>query len=540
MGCSAGCARTAPHFSGILETRDKWLMVLKDTKRGETVLEARGITKRFPGVLANDQIDFEIKAGEIHAILGENGAGKTTLMNILFGLLQPDEGEMYIRGERVKFKSPLDAINMGIGMVHQHRKLVAAHSAIENIILGHPRAGNILNLKQAEQEVMDLSERYGFKVDLRAKVWQLSEGEKQAVEILKALYRGAEILILDEPNSALTPQETEKLLESIKVMAQHDLAIVPFITHKLPIVLAISQRVTVLRRGKVVSCMATAGTDEKSLAMQMVGREVIFRIERVSVERGKPILQVENLSALSDKGFMALKNVSFSIHEGEIFGVAGISGNGQQELVETLAGLRTIEEGKIVLDGKDITHASSLERWQRGLGYVPADRIHVGSIGDFSLVENTAMNYYFDNDYSRHGVVDYKNLTRLTKDVIAEYGVAAPGPETKAKNLSGGNLQKLILARVLSRKPRLVMANLPSQGLDVGATEFVQNKLMQAKKEKAGVLLISEDLDEILSLSDRVAAIYEGKFMGILTAEQAKKENVGAMMAGVPLKEHEL
>jgi ABC-type uncharacterized transport system ATPase subunit len=515
-------------------------MVFKGIKRGETVLEARGITKRFPGVLANDQINFEIKAGEIHAILGENGAGKTTLMNILFGLLQPDEGEIFIRGKKVKFKSPLDAINMGIGMVHQHRKLVAAHTAIENIILGHPQAGNILNLKQAEEELLELAERYGFKVDLKARVWQLSEGEKQAVEILKALYRGAEILILDEPNSALTPQETEKLLESIKAMANDELAIVPFITHKLPIVLAISHRVTVLRRGKVVACMETASTNEKSLAIQMVGREVIFRIERTVVERGKAILQVENLSALSDKGFLALKGVSFSIHEGEIFGIAGISGNGQQELVEVLAGLRNVEEGRILLDGKDITHASSLERWHLGLGYIPCDRVHVGSIGDFSLVENTAMNYYFDGNYSRGGIVDYKNLTKLTDELITEYGVAAPGPETKAKNLSGGNLQKLILARVLSRRPRLIIADLPTQGLDVGATEFIQNKLMQAKKDKAAILLISEDLDEILSLSDWVAAIYEGKFMGILPAVQAKKENVGPMMAGLPIKEHEI
>jgi simple sugar transport system ATP-binding protein len=515
-------------------------MVLKGMKRGETVLEARGITKRFPRVIANDQINFEIKAGEIHAILGENGAGKTTLMNILFGLLQPDEGEIYIRGERVKFKSPLDAINMGIGMVHQHRKLVAAHTAIENIILGHPQAGFILNLKKAEQDVLELSERYGFKIDLKAKVWQLSEGEKQAVEILKALYRGAEILILDEPNSALTPQETEKLLESIEAMARDELAIVPFITHKLPIVLAISHRVTVLRRGKVVTCMETASTNEKSLAMQMVGREVIFRIERTAVERGKPIIQVENLSAISDKGLLALKGVSFSIHEGEIFGIAGISGNGQQELVEVLAGLRNVEEGKVILDEKDITHASSLERWQMGLGYIPSDRIHVGSIGDFSLVENTAMNYFFDGNFSRRGVVDYKNLYKLTDELITEYGVAAPGPETKAKNLSGGNLQKLILARVLSRRPRLVIADLPSQGLDVGATEFVQNKLIQAKNDKAAILLISEDLDEILSLSDWVAAIYEGKFMGILQGDKAKKENVGPMMAGLPMKENEL
>lgn len=512
-------------------------MALAGLKRGETVLEARGITKRFPGVLANDQINFEIKAGEIHAILGENGAGKTTLMNILFGLLQPEEGDIYIRGEKVKFKSPGDAINMGIGMVHQHRKLVNAHTAIENIILGHPSAGLILQVNKAEEQVQELCDRYGFKVDLRAKVWQLSEGEKQAVEILKALYRGAEILILDEPNSALTPQETEKLLESIEAMARDDLAIVPFITHKLPIVLAISHRVTVLRRGKVIACMQTAQATEQSLAMQMVGREVIFRIERTVVERGKPILQVENLSALNDKGFQALNDVSFTICEGEIFGLAGISGNGQQELVGVLAGLHPAHRGKVILDGQDITHATSLERWQRGLGYIPADRIQVGSIPDFSLVENTAMNYYFDGHYSQHGIVDYKRLRKLTEGVISEYGVAAPGPDMKAKNLSGGNLQKLILARVLSRHPRLVIADLPCQGLDVGATEFVQNKLIEAKKAKAGVLLISEDLDEILSLSDWVAAIYEGKLMGILPAGQAKKENVGAMMAGLPLKD---
>ncbi len=513
-------------------------MVLAGIKRGETVLEARGITKKFPLVLANNQINFEIKAGEIHAILGENGAGKTTLMNILFGLLQPDEGEIYIRGEKVKFRSPLDAINMGIGMVHQHRKLVSAHSAIENIILGHPRAGKILNLKKAEQDVLELSDRYGFKIDLKAKVWQLSEGEKQAVEILKALYRGAEILILDEPNSALTPQETEKLLESVEAMARDELAIVPFITHKLPIVLAISHRVTVLRGGKVVDCIDTATTNEKSLAMQMMGREVIFRTERAEVEQGSPILQVENLSALSDKDFLALKGVSFSIHEGEILGIAGISGNGQQELVEALAGLRTAQGGKIILDGEDITHASTLERWQRGVGYVPSDRIHVGSIGDFSLVENTAMNYFYDDRFSRQGMVDYGSLRKLTEEVISEYNVAAPGPDAKAKNLSGGNLQKLILARVLSRRPRLIIADLPCQGLDVGATEFVQNKLVEAKKSKAGVLLISEDLDEILSLSDWVAAIYEGRFMGILPGKKATKENVGVMMAGLLMQEH--
>ncbi len=507
--------------------------LMEGIKRGETVLEARGITKRFPGVVANDHIDFEIKAGEIHAILGENGAGKTTLMNILFGLLRPDEGEIYIGGKRVRFRSPLDAIDLRIGMVHQHRKLVSAHTVIENIILGHPRAGRILNLKRAAEEVRELCEKYGFKIDLRAKVWQLSEGEKQAAEILKALYRGAEVLILDEPTSALTPPEAEKLLASIKAMARDELAIVPFITHKLPIVLAISDRVTVLRRGKVVACLETGRATEKSLAKEMVGREVIFRVERTKVEKGKLILQVENLSALSDKGFLALNGVSFSIREGEIFGIAGISGNGQHELAEVLAGLRKAEGGKVILEGKDITHSSSLERWQMGVGYIPSERIAVGSIGDFSLVENIAMNFYFDDNFSRRGILDYRKIRKITEEIISEYGVVAPSPDTKAKNLSGGNLQRLILARVLSRRPRLLIANLPNRGLDVGAIEFVRNKLMEAKKEKAGILLISEDLDEILSLSDWVAPIYEGKFMGIIPGEEAKRESVGAMMAGL-------
>lgn len=506
--------------------------LLEGIKRDETVLETRGISKRFPGVVANDKIDFEMKAGEIHAILGENGAGKSTLMNILFGLLQPDEGEIYVDRQRAHFRSPLDAINLGIGMVHQHRKLVSAHTVIENIILGHPRAGKILNLKRTGEEIKDLCERYGFKIDLRAKVWQLSEGEKQVVEILKALYRGARILILDEPTSALAPPETKKLLTSIEAMAGDDLAIVPFITHKLPIVLAISDRVTVLRRGKVTARLETKHATEKSLAKEMVGREVIFNIGRTKVEKGKPILEVENLSTLSDKGFLALQGVSFSVREGEIFGIAGVSGNGQHELAEVLAGLRRAEGGRVILGEKEITHSSSLERWQLGVGYIPSERVEVGSIGDFSLVENVTMNFYFDDKFSRQGIVDYRKIRKLTKELISEYGVATPGPDTKAKNLSGGNLQKLLLARVLSRRPRLVIANLPTQGLDVGAIEFVRSKLMAAKQEKAGILLISEDLDEVLSLSDWVAPIYEGEFLDIIPGEKAERESVGAMMAG--------
>jgi ABC-type uncharacterized transport system ATPase subunit len=508
-------------------------MLLRDVEPGQTVLEARGITKRFPGVLANDKIDFAIKAGEIHAILGENGAGKTTLMKILFGQYQPDEGEVFVAGQPVQFKSPIDAIEIGIGMVHQHRKLVLAHSVIENVMLGHPAATGVLDLKRIRRELDDLCDKYGFSVDLNARVWQLSEGEKQVVEILKALYRGAEVLIMDEPTSALTPLETEKLLTSIEAMAQDNLAIVPFITHKLPIVLRISDRVTVLRRGKVVSCIDTAEATERSLAHELVGREFIFTARHPRVEKGETILRIEGLSALGDKGNRALDKAAFSISEGEIFGVAGVSGNGQSELVEVLAGLRPAEEGVVFLDGQDISNCSSFERWQRGMGYIPADRQGVGSIGNFSLTENTAMNYYFDRAFYRRGAIDYGKLRRLTEEFIQEYSVAAPGPEVKAKNLSGGNLQKMILARVLSRNPRLIIADLPTQGLDIGATEFVRSKLVEAKKQKAGILLISEDLDEILAISDWVAPIYEGRIMGIVPIEEVRREQIGAMMAGI-------
>lgn len=511
--------------------------LLEGIERGDTVLEARGITKRFPGVLANDSIDFDIRAGEIHAILGENGAGKTTLMKILFGLLQPDEGEIYIGGRKVEFSSPLDAIDLGIGMVHQHRKLVSAHTVIENIILGHPKARGILNMKNTEEELEEVCERYGFNIDLRAKVWQLSEGEKQMVEILKALYRGAKLLILDEPSSALTPGETEKLLASIMAMARDELAIVPFITHKLPMVLAISDRVTVLRRGGVTARLDTRGVTEKTLARQMVGRDVIFRMERTKVEKGPPVLQVENVSALSDKGFLALKGVSFSICEGEIFGIAGVSGNGQRELAEVVAGLRDAEGGRVILGKEDITRASVLERWKMGMGCIPCERKEVGVIGDFSLVENIALNYYFDDQFCRHGILDYGKIRELTKKINSLYDVAAPSPDVKARTLSGGNLQKLILARVLSRRPRLLIANLPTQGLDVGATEFVRQKLMEAKKERAGILLVSEDLEEVLSLSDWVAPIYEGEFMGIIPGEKTERGLVGAMMAGFGLED---
>ncbi len=505
---------------------------MTEIKQGDIVLQARGITKRYPGLVANDHIDFEIRAGEIHAILGENGAGKTTLMSILFGLTHPDEGEIYVFGKKVNFRSPLDAIDLGIGMVHQARKLISAHTVLENILLGHPHAGAILDMKKTAEEVKQLCDAYGYKIDLNAKVWHLSEGEKQMVEILKALYRGAKILIMDEPTSALAPPETEKLLETIQLMTKNELAIVPFITHKLPIVLSVSQRVTVLRRGKIVARLNTAEATEQSLAMEMIGREVLFNLKRPDVKIGKPILQVENISVHDDKDYWAARNISFEVREGEIFGIAGVSGNGQQPLAEALAGLRKVSAGRVLFENKDITRLSSLERWKKGIGYIPSEQRAVGSIGDFSLVENLLMSYYYDDQFVKWGLIDAKKIRQLTQELIEEYNVATPNPDVKARNLSGGNLQKMILARVFSRKPRLIIANLPTQGLDVGAMEFVQNKLLEEKKAGAGILLISEDLDEIMALSDRIAPMYEGEFMDILPGGSAQRETVGALMAG--------
>ena len=499
----------------------------------EVVLEARGITKRFPGVLALDHVDLDVRAGEVHAVLGQNGAGKTTLMNILFGLLHPDEGDIYLRGQRVHFRSPHDALAVGIGMVHQTRKLVAAHTVLDNIILGHPRARGFLNLRSARREVEVLCQRYGFAVDLGAKVWQLSEGEKQWVEILKALYGGARILILDEPTSALTPPEVKTLLAALQALVQNQGVTVLLVTHKLPIVMAISHTITVLRSGRVAAHLRTADATEGTLVQHMIGQDVSFHTADLPVEKGRPVLQAEGLSAYSDKGLLALRGVSFSLREGEILGVAGVTGNGQEGLAQVLAGLRPAVSGRVLFDDRDVTRLSPLDRWRMGIGYVPAERYEVASIAAFSLVENTALNFHFDPAFSRRGLFDYPELEQLTRRILSTYNVKAPHPYAQAQHLSGGNLQKLILGRVLSRKPRLLIAHLPTQGLDVEAAAFVRGKLLEAKAEGAAVLLISEDLDEILSLSDRVAPMYEGRFVAILSREEADSETVGAMMAGL-------
>lgn len=505
-----------------------------DLSKGDKILEMRGITKRFSGgVVANDQVDFDIKAGEIHALLGENGAGKSTLMHILSGLIEPDEGEIYIGGEKVLIGSPQAAFKLGIGMVHQHRKLIPAHTVLENIMVGHPRTPIILNKRKAKKEIFELAQRFGFKIDLDAKVWQLDAGEAQIVEIVKALYLGARILILDEPTSALTPPDTEQLMHALKRMVKKGLAVVPFITHKLPIVLDISDRITILRNGKVVDHIETEAADEKWLARKMVGKECLFDLQRTEVDFGREILKVVNLSALNNKGFQSVKGISFSIREGEIFGIAGVAGNGQFELAEVLMGLRKPKKGVIFFQGKDISRTSIKKRWAMGIGYVPAERIEAGSVADFSLGDNMAINLYFNNNFCKWGILNFKKIYQCTEASIREFSIKTPNCQAKAKEMSGGNLQKLILARVISCKPRLLIVNLPTQGLDVGASEFVRNKLLELKREGVGILLISEDLDEILSISDKIAPIYEGEFMGILDRAEADKQKVGQMMAGM-------
>ncbi len=506
---------------------------MDSVERGQVVLEARGISKRFGEVVANDRIDLQLRAGEIHAVLGENGAGKTTLMRILFGELQPDEGEIFFHGQRVRFHSPRDAIRLGIGMVHQERKLIPAHTVVENIILGHPDTGTVLDLRQAERRIAALCERYGFRLPLQAKVWQLSEGEKQIVEILKALYHGARVLIMDEPTSVLSPPEVERLLQSLRTMASEDLAVIPFITHKLPVVLEHSDRVTILRRGRVVAELETKQATEQSLAAAMVGREVTLHVERIEVPIGEPVLTVDDLWARDDRGVLAVQGVSFEVRAGEILGIAGVAGNGQELLADALAGLRPVERGRIRLAGVDITRASVLQRWKLGLGYIPTERRDVGSIPDFSLVDNVLLNYYSEPTFSRRGVLAASEARALAGQLLREYSVVAAGPEAPARSLSGGNLQKVIVARVLSRRPRLLIAALPTHGLDVGAAEFIHRKLLEAKRAGTGIILISEDLDEVLMLSDRVAAIYEGQFTGIVPAAEASKELIGELMAGL-------
>ena len=491
----------------------------------------RGIVKRFPGVLANDQIDFSVEPGQIHALLGENGAGKTTLMNVLYGLYQPEEGDIIFRGQPVQLASPRDAIQLGIGMVHQHFMLIPPLTVAENVILGLKHSANpLLDLEDAQQKISELSERYGMPVNPQDEVWQLSVGEQQRVEIIKALYRGAEVLILDEPTSVLIPQEVGELFRVLRRMAEEGKAII-FISHKLDEVMQVSHRVTVLRDGKVVATLDTENTSESELARLMVGREVLFRIEKKEPKLGEVVLKVRDLDALGDKGLPALKDVSFEIHAGECVGFAGVSGNGQRELAEVISGLRPASDGSVHIGDMNMTNCSPTEIIQAGLGYIPEERHRVGAIGDFTVAENAILETHRSH-FTQGVFLDQLAIRKHVSDLIANYDVKTPSSETPARNLSGGNLQKLILGRELSRHPELLLAAQPTRGLDVGATEYIRQELMRARDQGTAILLISEDLDEILSLSDRILVMYEGQIVGELSSEEADIESLGLMMGG--------
>ena len=495
------------------------------------LLELRGITKRFPGVLANDDVNLDLQQGEVHALLGENGAGKSTLMNILYGLYTPDEGQIFLHGKPVDVGSTKASIEHGIGMVHQHFMLIPVMTVAENIVLAtEPRkAGIALDYAAARKRVRDLSERYGLLVDPDAKVERTTVGQQQRVEILKALYRGAEILILDEPTAVLTPQEAQELFEIIRSLQTQGKSII-FISHKLNEVLEIAQRVTVLRRGKVVDTIPAQGATEDGLARMMVGREVLLRVDKKPADPQGPLLQVGDLSVIDDRELETVRGVSFEVRAGEILGLAGVDGNGQSELIDAIAGLRPVAAGKIVVDGEDVTHASAKDILEN-VGHIPEDRHRRGLVLPFTLAENLALHSYRSAPESRHGLLQLGVIARRATRLLREFDVRGGTPETPASSLSGGNQQKVVLAREIDADPKVLIAAQPTRGLDVGAIEFVHRRLVEQRDAGRAVFLVSLELEEILSLSDRILVIYEGRIVAEFPPT-ATEEELGLAMTG--------
>jgi ABC-type uncharacterized transport system ATPase subunit len=500
-------------------------------------LEVRNITKHFPGVLANDQVNFSLRKGEIHALLGENGAGKTTLMNIIYGLYAPDEGEFLISDDSgnlhpVEIRNPHDAIRAGIGMVHQHFMLVSVFTVTENIILGDEiTSGPSLDLRKARDEIRKLSHDYGLEVDPDAIIENLPVGIQQRVEILKALYRQARILVLDEPTAVLTPQEVEDLFHIMHRLTQQGVSII-FITHKLKEVLAIADSITVMRRGKVIGSTVPSETTESGLAEMMVGREVLLSVVKPPAHPGEVVLDVQSLDVRDERGVHVLQNVSFQVRAGEILGIAGVQGNGQTELAEALSGLRAYSQGTVKLCGQVVPVLNPRALVELGMAHIPEDRHKHGLVLAYSIADNEVLNTYyrepFANGLQRNGNAILENARRL----ISQFDVRAPGPAVAAGTLSGGNQQKVIVARELSRPVRLLLANQPTRGLDVGSIEYIHSQIIDVRDKGAAVLLVSAELDEIMSLSDRIAVMYHGQIVATLDAREATREGLGLLMAG--------
>jgi general nucleoside transport system ATP-binding protein len=495
----------------------------------------RGITRRFLDVAANDGIDLEVQPGEVVALLGENGAGKTTLMNILFGLVAPDAGTIEVFGEPVAFRSPADAIARDIGMVHQHFTLVPPHTVLENVIVGTAGSrGPFLDTASARARLRALAREHGLEVDPDTPVWQLSVGEQQRVEIVKALYRGARVLILDEPTAVLTPAEAQGLFRALRSLTREGRAVV-FISHKLREVMEVSDRVVVLRGGRVVASRATAATDPRELARLMVGRDVPAPARRTgpATATGPAVLEIEAVTVASDRGLTAVDGLSLAVHGGEILGLAGVSGNGQGELAEALFGLRRVRSGRIRVGGTDVANRPPAEMIRRRIARVPEDRIGLGLMVELSLADNLILETYRAPELRRGPFLDAAAVGELADRLLAAYRVRAPHRSIAAKTLSGGNLQKLLLARALAGDPALLVVHQPTRGLDVAATEEIHGRLLGLRERGVAVLLISEDLDEILALSDRVAVLYEGRLMGVVPAGEVRIEEIGLLMAGV-------
>ncbi|MDS1004118.1 ABC transporter ATP-binding protein [Clostridium sporogenes] len=504
----------------------------------EKVIEMKGITKVFPGTIANDNVNFDLNKSETHVLLGENGAGKTTLMNVLYGLYQAEKGEIFVNGKKVNILEPNDAIKQGIGMVHQHFMLVHNFTVAENIVLGiEPKKGLKIDINKAIEDVEEISKKYGFSIDPKSVIEDISVGQQQKVEILKALYRGAEILILDEPTAVLTPQEIDELGIIIDNLKKQGKSII-LITHKLKEVMKMSDRVTIIRRGKVTGTVNTKETNIDELAELMVGRKVNLQMDKKPQNLGKEILKVENLQAKDKRGVDVLKGVNLSVRSGEIVGLAGVDGNGQSEFIEVITGLRKAKAGSINLNGEEIINKSSRQIIDKGVGHIPEDRHKRGLILKYSLYENAVLGKHHKSPFSKGIVMNYKAIREHCNTLIEEFDVRTPNDEVNASALSGGNQQKLIAAREISKDPDLLIASQPTRGLDVGAIEYIHKRLVKERENGKAVLLVSLELDEILSLSDRIAVMYDGKIVKILDRKDATEQKLGILMAGGTLEDN--